>query len=97
MDRLTVGGILIGHQTAAQQRLGGGLEFVGAAAQLDAARLAATASVDLGLDDPTGTTQFGGRGHALIGGGDGQTARGDDAKFAQYRLGLIFVQVHEDM
>ncbi len=55
------------HQPRAEHAGGVLTDLVGAARELDAARLAATAGVHLGLDDPEITAELFGRGGGGIG------------------------------
>ncbi len=61
---------------------------------LDAASLAAATGVNLRLHDPYRTAQFLGAVDGLVHAESGNAARHRNAEFTQYRLRLIFVDIH---
>ena len=64
------------------------------ASQLDAASLAATAGVNLRLDDPERAAQLLRGSHGLIDGEGGDAARSPDTELLEELLRLILVNVH---
>ncbi len=87
---VTAGGRMLNLLNAGDCFGGHRLEFVGAAAQLDATRLAAPAGMHLGLDHPGIAAKFGGRADALVGRADGNAARGWNAVVTQDGRILVF-------
>ena len=68
--------------------------LVGTARELDAARLAATAGVHLGFDDPQVAAEFFGCRHGSVGRLDRDAARHRDAVIGKKSFRLVFVQIH---
>ncbi len=85
---------LLGHQGPAQQVLGGGLDLAVVAAQLDTARLAAPAGMDLRLDHPGIAADLACPVGRLLGTVRQAPARHRHAEPGQQLLGLILVNVH---
>ena len=94
VDDLARGAGLVRDQLLAEEFVGGIEHFVLRAAELDAARLAAAAGVDLGLDDPELAADLARPVGRLLG-AVGQRALGNGhAEAGQDFLGLILVNVH---
>ena len=84
----------MGDQLGAEHRLRVLPHLVGTACQLNAARLAATAGVYLGLYDPQFAAELLRRGDRGIGGLGGDSSRHGDAVVGKQSFGLVFVQIH---
>ncbi len=97
VDRQAGGSRLRRHEALAQHPFGGGADFGGRAAEFHAPRLAASAGVDLRLDDPHRPRQFpGGRDCLGLGGGD-LSGRHRNAGFGEDALRLVFVKIHHSI
>src|SRR6266481_204078 len=86
---------LMGHQFHAEHGIGFGHHVLDRAADLDAARLAAPAGMDLRLYYPDGAVEFLGDGFGLLGRMGDVASRDRHAIAAQQLLCLIFVDIHE--
>ena len=92
--RAPFGAGLVGHEFLADERLRRCRDLVLRAHQLDAARLAAAAGMDLRLDDPDRAADPA-RHLDRLGRGIGDAAlRHRHAEFRQQLLRLVFVDVH---
>jgi hypothetical protein len=94
VDRQPLGTRLVGDQLDAEHRLRVFTHLVGTARQLDAAGLAASAGVYLGLDDPQIAAELFRSGDRGSGGLDGNATRHGNAVVGKQSFGLVFVQIH---
>ncbi|MNZ67332.1 hypothetical protein D3C78_855770 [compost metagenome] len=93
-DRLPIGVGLVGHQTLIEPLLGKGLGFFLATNQLDAARLATTAGMHLGLDHPGSAANLVARFGCFFGSIDRVSQRYRQPILGKQLLTLIFVKIH---
>ena len=94
LDRLAVGVGLMGDETLAEHLFGCVAYLAVGPAQLDAAGLAARASMDLGLDRPMPAADFGGSVDGLVRAeGNGATRHVHPGALQQF-FGLVFMEVH---
>ena len=84
----------MGDECLAEELLRVGADLVLVLRDLDAACLAASACVDLRLDDDDGGAELLRIRDRLIDGKRRQSVRDIDAEFAQNLLGLVLVNVH---
>lgn len=91
---MAIGISLVSHQTLAQPLLCEGLGVFFAANQLDAARFTATTGVDLGFDNPFGTTDFVASFCCCFRGVYCVTLGYWQAVFSEQLLTLILVKIH---
>ena len=94
VDDLALGSRLMRDERLAEQFARVAAHFVGRLCDLDAARFAAAARVDLCLDDDDGGAELFGVVDGSVYGECGQSVRDFDAVFAQHLFGLILVNVH---
>ena len=94
MHRLSFGPGLMGDERGAEQRLGGGRDFLVGAAELDAARLAPPARVNLRLDRPVPSAQLGRDVDRLFRTIGHTSRRHGHAESGQEFFRLVFVNVH---
>ena len=92
---LALGAGLVRDQLHAEDLAGQGLDLVDRAGQLDAATLAATAGVDLRLDDPDRAAELLRCLDRLLNRESRNAARHRDSEFAQDFLALVLVNLHE--
>ena len=93
LDLLAFRAGLVGDELHAENQAGRLASLCGASGQFDAPALAATSSVDLGLDHDL-STQFGGHAFGLIRCRGHVAARYGDLVLVQNFFGLIFVNFH---
>ncbi len=89
-----LGAGLFGLEARAEHGVGGAADGLVVAGQLDAAGLAATAGVHLGLDDPHRPTERVGGSDGFVGARGHATGGHRNAVIPEYLFGLIFVQIH---
>ena len=94
VDLLAVRAGLMGHEDGAEQALGLLAHVLGRLHDLDAAGLAASAGMDLRLDDDDRRAEVLCCLDRLLDRESGLAPRHRHAEFPQHRLGLIFVDVH---
>ena len=94
VDGLAVRRRLFRDQLCPEQRLGRCLDVIDAFRELYAAGFAATARVDLGLDEPGITAERAGVCRCFVRRGGGLARQYRDAVVLEQRLRLIFMEIH---
>ena len=94
VHRQRAAGRLVGFHVGAEHALGGSAHVVEAAAELDAAGLAAAAGVDLRLDHPLRAAKRLGGIDGSVGGIGDLARRHGDAVLREQFFGLVFVEIH---